>query len=287
MPLWFIFVLISVFVMAGSEISQKISMNASENISPETNNFIVWLLQAAFGFIIFFLFSNHDISFPLILLPKLLLLGAIYFWAGTLFYGSYKGSSAGLSTVLGTISVVMSTSLGIIFFNESVNPLKFLGIISLLFAIVVAKYSKNMHFDKYNLLAISGGLLWGIAFSIDKSFVTAINPFFYLPLFCLTTGLYGLVFRPKIILSEIKTIKPSTFKSIISAAIFGTSFNTFTFLSYKYGGEVGRIDAINNSMVFLVIILEFLILKEKHNLGRKLIAALIAIFGVTLLALAK
>ncbi len=287
MPVWFIFILLSVVVMAGSEISQKISMIAPENISSETNNFIVWLLQAFFGFIVFLLFSNHDTTFPITMLPKLLILGAIYFWAGTLFYSSYKGSSAGLSTILGTVSVVMSTSLGIIFFHESVNPLKFFGIFLVLFAIVVARYVKNLHFDKYNLLAISGGLLWGIAFTIDKSFVTSINPLFYLPLFCLTTGIMGLVFRPKVILSELKSIRPTTLKSISMAAIFGTSFNTFTFLAYKFGAEVGRVDAINNSMVFLVIILEFFLLKEKSNLVRKFIAATIAITGVAILAFVK
>ncbi|MBP9817631.1 DMT family transporter [Candidatus Shapirobacteria bacterium] len=287
MPLWLIFVLLSVIMMAGAEISQKISLIAPENISSETNNFVVWLIQAFFGFILFFLFSNHNISFPLALLPKLLVLGVIYFWGGTLYYSSYKGSSAGLSTILGTISIVMSTSLGIIFFHESTSLLKFIGILLVFLAIVTVKYSKNLHFDKYNWLAIAGGLLWGVAFSIDKSFVTTINPLFYLPIFCLTSGLFGLVFRPKIIISELPKVSLRTLKTISLAALFGVSFNAFTFLSYSQGGEVGRIDAINNSMIFLVIILEFFILKEKHDLLRKFIAASIAFAGIYLLALAK
>jgi len=50
---------------------------------------------------------------------------------------------------------------------------------------------------------------------------------------------------------------------------------------------VGRVDAINNTMIFLVIILEFLILKDRQNIFRKLIAATIAVSGIAILALAK
>ena len=38
MPLWLVFVLFSVVVMAGSEITQKITMTAPENISSETSD---------------------------------------------------------------------------------------------------------------------------------------------------------------------------------------------------------------------------------------------------------
>lgn len=287
MPLWLIFVLISVVVMAASEIAQKITMTASENISSETSNFFVWLLQALLGTVVFFLFSNHDTTFSVALIPRLLLVGSVYFWAGTLYYSSYKSSSVSLSTLLGTVSIIVSTTLGIVFFHESGGINKFFGIILIILAIFVVKFSRKFRFDKYNWLAMAGGSLWGVAFSIDKSFVTTVNPLLYLPVFCFVTGLTGLIYRPKVILSEIKIISKRSYLSIFLTAVFGTAFNTFTFLSYSHGGEVGRVDAINNTMILLVIILEFLILKDKQNLVRKIIAAIIAVVGITFLALAK
>jgi len=287
MPLWLVFVLFSVVVMAGSEITQKITMTAPENISSETSNFFIWLLQSLLGLGVFFLFSNHDVNFSWSLIPRLLLVGSVYFWGGTLYYSSYKSSSVSLSALLGTMSIVMSTTLGIIFFKESVGLLKFTGIFLIFLAIFIVKFSRKFHFDKYNWLAMAGGSLWGVAFSIDKSFVTTVNPLFYLPIFCLVTGLSGLIYRPKIILSEIKIISKKSYLSILLTAIFGTAFNTFTFLSYSHGGEVGRVDAINNTMIFLVIVLEFFILKDRQNVFRKFIAATIAITGVTILAMAK
>jgi drug/metabolite transporter (DMT)-like permease len=284
MSLWLIYALTSVFVLAGAEISQKVSLTSTDDISSETNNFVVWLLQAFISFIIFLLFSNHDTSFPLAMLPKLLLLGVIYFWGGTLYYGSFKGSSAGMSSILATISVVVSNILGIIFFHESTNFLKFIGIFLILASIVIVKFSRQLHFDKYNWLAISGGLLYGLAFNIDKSFAITINPQFYLPIFCLTTGLTTLVFRCQIVFKELKQISRRTYQTMFLSAIFGVGFNTFTLLSYANRGEVGRIDAINNFAIILVIILEMLILKNRQNVLQKILAAIVGFAGLFLLS---
>ena len=284
MPLWLIYALASVLVLASAEIAQKVSLTSSDNISSETNNFFVWLFQAFIGFVIFIIFTNHDYTFPLYLLPKLLLLGVIYFWGGTLYYGSFKGSSAGVSSILGTISVVVSNILGIIFFQESTNYLKILGVILILSAIFVVKFSKKLHFSKYNWLAISGGLLYGIAYTIDKSFAITINPHFYLPLFCLVTGLTTLIFRRKVVFKEFKQISLRTYKTMLISAVFGVAFNSFTLLSYSKYGEVGRVDAINNFAIILVIILEMIILKNHQNIFRKLSAALIGVIGIFLLS---
>lgn len=283
MPLWLIYALASVIVLAGAEISQKISLTSSDDISSETNNFFVWLFQAVISFVIFLIFSHHDFYFPIALLPKLLLLGVIYFWGGTFYYGSFKGSSAGMSSILATISVVVSTILGVIFFHESTSLLKILGVALILLSIFIVKYSRQLHFDKYNWLAISGGLLYGIAYNIDKSFAVSINPQLYLPLFCLVTGLTTLVFRRRVVFKEIPKISPKTYKTFLVSSIFGVAFNTFTLLSYSHSGEVGRIDAINNFAIILVIILEMLILKNRQNVFQKIIAAIVGIIGLTLL----
>lgn len=50
---------------------------------------------------------------------------------------------------------------------------------------------------------------------------------------------------------------------------------------------MGRVDSINNFVVFLIIVLEILILKDRSNLKKKVLAAIIAFVGVTILALVK
>ncbi|EFK96195.1 hypothetical protein LDC_1793 [sediment metagenome] len=60
-------------------------------------------------------------------------------------------------------------------------------------------------------------------------------------------------------------------------------YNFFTFTAYTLGGEVGRVDAINNSQVFLIIMAEYFILKHKDYIFKKLLAAAIAFTGVLVL----
>jgi drug/metabolite transporter (DMT)-like permease len=56
-----------------------------------------------------------------------------------------------------------------------------------------------------------------------------------------------------------------------------------TFVAYSQHGEVGRIDAINNSQVFLILLFEFLVLRHTKGFAIRLLAAAIAFTGVYLL----
>ncbi|MFA6519053.1 MAG: EamA family transporter [Candidatus Shapirobacteria bacterium] len=288
MPLWLILALGSVVVLTVSEIAQKFAISSKDNISAEANNFVVWNIQGSLALIFLLLFVNP--TFPVIsitLILKLLVLAIIYFWGGTLFYTSYKGSSAGLSAILGTISTLVSTTIGISLFHESINPLKFLGIILVLLAIFIVKYSKEMKFDKYNLYALAGGLIFGVAFSLDKYFVLSLDPHLYQIIFCFSIGYIGLLFRGKKIITDIPKISFSSFKAMIVSGIFSFGFNKFTFLAYKNGGEVGRIDAINNLSLLFIVLLEYFILKNKTDLPKKMIAAIVAFSGLFILGYFK
>ena len=57
------------------------------------------------------------------------------------------------------------------------------------------------------------------------------------------------------------------------------------FLSYRLGGEVGKIDAINNTQIFLIIVFEYIVLKQKGELVKKLVATTLAFMGVLLLSI--
>lgn len=281
---WFIFALLSIFAIAGSEISQKVSLTQKVNISAITNNFFVWTLQGIGGVILLLLLSQ---SFPTLNTSEWVRLAAVaivYFLGGTFFYTSYKANSPSISIILGSISVVVSTILGILIFNESTSPLKFVGIALILTAIVIVNYQKNAKFSKYNLYAFIGGLCYGIAYNIDKSFAVTISPAVYVALMCFSVAIVSLLLKPRHIASDTKRMKPLDFRPILASAFFGTLFNFFTFMSYKNTGNVGIVDAMNNSSIFLVILFEIFLLKDRTHLARKLVAAGVVTVGIGLLS---
>jgi len=69
---------------------------------------------------------------------------------------------------------------------------------------------------------------------------------------------------------------------LISGIAFAL-FNIATFYAYQSGGTVGSVDAINNTVVFWILGIEFLFMKERDQLIRKLLAGLLAFTAVLLI----
>ncbi len=283
MQLWLIYSLLSVLVLAGSEISQKISLTQKVNISAITNNFYVWTLQGSIGLILAIVLGQFTLNIPPLMLVKLLLISFVYFAGGTSFYSSYKGNSPSISIIFGTISVVISSTLGTLILHDKYSLLMIVGVVLILSAIIFLNFNRKEKLNKYNLYAILGGLCFGVAFTLDKSMVTTISPFMYLGLMCLGVAVVSVITSFRLIKRESLALKGKNYFPMISSSIFGSSFNLFTFFAYRNGANVGIADAINNSTVFLVILLEIILLKDHSNLFKKILAATIATLGIVLI----
>lgn len=285
MQIWLIYSLLSVLALAGSEISQKISLTQKVNISAVTNNFFVWTFQGFIGLLLAFTFGQFSLMIPTQLLFKLFIIGVVYFAGGTFFYTSYKGNSPSISIVLGTISIVISSLLGTLLLHDKYTLLTVVGIALILSAIFFLNINKKEKLSKHNLYAILGGMCFGVAFTLDKSMVTTISPFMYLGLMCWSVAVVSVVTSFKLIKQEFGMLVGKNFLPMLSSSIFGSSFNLFTFFAYRNGANVGVADAINNTAVFFVIALEIILLKDRSNIFKKLIAASIATLGVIFIGL--
>lgn len=284
---WLTLTLLGLFSVALADLSQKLTLRGQSPLSSITNNFIVWNSIGLLSLIYLLLFQLpiSEISWTLVL--KLVPLSIAYFLGGTFYYQSFKSNSVSVSAVLATISSVITTVLGILIFQESSNWLKFLGSFIVLCAIVIVNYQKKFKFDKYNFYALIGGIFFGFAYTADKYFVIATSPDFYQTMLCFSVGIVSLAFRPQQIIAELGQFQKKLLPSIISAVLFFFLYQKSLFWAISKGGEVGRIDVLNNSTIFIIIFLEFIFLKERSNLAKKLISATIATIGATLLVLAK
>lgn len=281
---WFILALLSIFAITGAELSQKISLTQKVKLSAITNNFFVSILIGAIGIALAFIFKQIPTSLDLEFFVGLIIVGTAYFLGATFYYTSYKSNSASISIILQSISIVVSTILGIIVFNESTGLQKFIGIAIILFAIVYVNYSKQFKFDKYNAFALLGGMIFGIAYTLDKYLSLDTNPLFYIGVLAPTAAFIGLIIKPRLILSETKNLKFIHFKSMLFAGFFIATYQILTFFSYSKGGSVGVVDALNNTSLFLVIIFEIIVFKNREMLGKKLISATLVLIGIILLS---
>lgn len=284
---WFTLTIIGLISVALADVSQKVTLKGESPLSSVTNNFLVWNLIGILSLIYFVVFGFTIPTLSTDFFIKLIPLAILYFLGGSFYYQSFKSNSVSISAVLATISSVITTTLGILWFGESTNIYKFIGAFIVFTAIIVVNYQKKLQFDKYNLYALLGGLFYGVAYTADKYFVLSSSPDFYQIMLCFSVGMASFIFRPKQIITELGKFQKKLIPSIISSVVFFFLYQKFLLQALSIGGEVGRIDVLNNTTIFIIILLEVFLLKERKNMKKKLLAAVIATIGATILVLAR
>lgn len=235
--------------------------------------------------IIFAILFVRDLDFTIQPHEILLIIisGLLSFVFFKFLYTSYKGNSVSISQVIYSFSVFVSTVLGIIIFNESLTINKFIGVGLVVIAVILVSYKSGEKFSKYNLFAFISAIVYGVLTSIDKSLSININVHIYQILNVAVFILFSLIFASKRIFTEIKSVDRVSVRPIMISAVGFTIFNKLTFLAYSVGGEVGKVDAVNNTSLFLIIILEIFVLKDKSNLTKKIIGSILAVTGILIL----
>lgn len=284
---WFIFSLSSIFALALAELTQQYLLNLKDGFSPRTSGVITFAIQsiAVLPLIFIFGFGNEFLSIMNKEVFIKMTIGSLLASIAMIFYlKSFQVKNISLSTIFLSCSVIVSTTLGIIFFGESTSLFKFAGITFVLFAITVLNLN-NPVLEKKHLLGILAGALFGIVYTIDKSIVVEIEPIIYLFWALFTTSIIAFLLGPKEVISQVRIQKISAYKPLLISSFGYILYNFFTFSAYKIGGEVGRVDAINNSQIFIIILFEYFVLKHTEGTKRKLLSATLAFTGVLILGL--
>lgn len=285
--LWFILSITSVLALATAELLQQRLLNKRDAFSEQTSGVLTFFFQAILSLPIFLFISSPeemtavfqpDIFFRLVLLGTLASIGMRF------YLRSFKVKSISFSAIFGSISVVVSTVLGIIFFQETTHVMKFIGIALVLSAIVLLNY-RNVHLERNHFYSLLSGIIFGVCFTLDKSIVTVLPLWVFVFWNFLIVSLIGFLMNAKHIVTAVKGKPLSAYKLIIVSGIAYFIYNLCTFSAYQVGGEVGKVDAINNTAVFFIIAFEYLILMHKMSIKRKVFAAIIAYIGIALLGL--
>ena len=124
-----------------------------------------------------------------------------------------------------------------------------------------------------------------MTYTLDKASLLYVPPLVYLFWVFILVPTVGFLMNPKDVIDSLKGKHISFLKPILFSGLGYIFYNICTFYAYTVGGEVGRIDAINNSQVFLIILFEYFALKHSKGMARKLVTAVIAYAGVLILGL--
>jgi drug/metabolite transporter (DMT)-like permease len=286
---WFTFSLLSIFALAIAELTQQHLLNQKDSFSERTSAVFTFIFQSLLTIPVLFILNLESEFFTIFqpqLLPKIILVTILASIAMIFYFKSFRVKNISFSTIFISFSTVVSTILGIIFFSESTSPLKFLGIGLILGAIVVVNY-KNAALEKNHFFGLIAGTLFGVSYTLDKGILVYLHPLIYLFWVFLLVAIFGTVLGFKDVKSSLRNKKFSAYKPLLISGLGYFFYNLFTFSAYKIGGEVGRIDAINNSQVFLIILFEFIVLKHTKGSFQKIFSAILVVIGIWILASVK
>lgn len=283
--MWFLLALLSVTALAAAELLQQRLLNKQSAVNERASGVLTFLFQALFvlPFVLLTPYGKEFFAvFQPTIFPQLLAVTSIASVGMVFYLRSFKVKNISYSSIFGSFSVVVSTALGIMVFGESTDPMKFIGILFILVAIVLVNY-RNVHLEKNHFYSLLSGALFGICFTLDKSILQSVSTPVYMFWTFLGASLFGFLFHPKSVLTSLKGKGFEAYRLIIVSGLCYFAYNALTFTAYTIGGEVGKVDAINNTTVFWIILFEYFILMHKVSIKKKLAAAILAYIGVALL----
>ncbi len=282
---WFYAAIASVSALALAELTQQHILKQENEVDESVSGTLTFLFQSLLTLPIIFIMNLQGEMGRVFQADTILNLICVTIVAsiGMIFYlRSFKVVNISYSSIFISFSSIISTSLGIIFLSESVSLYKFVGIFLVLISIVSLNIN-NAALEKNHLYGILAGIFFGIMYTLDKSIVTKTHPLIYIFWAFFLVSVFGFIVRPVKMIQVVKGLTLKDFTPIFISGFGYFIYNLCTFIAYSLGGEVGKVDAINNSQVFLIILAEFFIFKQKDGVFRKIITALIAFLGVAIL----
>lgn len=286
LKIWFVFALISTFSLTIAEIlQQKILVKQEEKFSVIESNFFTMAIQLLI-FIPILLLSNLDINIfkyvKLDILWMFLPVGFFSWIAGLFYLKSFEVENISFSVLFSTLTGIVASLAGYLFLNESIYLIKIVGMMLILLAIFLVSF-KSVLIEKNHFYGLIAGFLYGVLYATNSFIIHSMHPLIFFFYSYLITIVFGFIFHFKVILRKAVDFKIISFKNIFISGISYSVFNILSYYSYSFGGESGRVDFISDFEIFLIIIFEYFILKQKTDFWLKITSFIIALIGVIFL----
>jgi len=279
---WGIYLVLSLFSTVIFTQFYKISTKKSKS-----DGALTILLQTLAGTIIILLMPFFEFKFPSDLKIYIFLGTACIFYAiadrlNTTVRSGLEASTFGILRQLSTVFMIL---FGITLFKEPIVLTKMIGTVLIIFSNVLIFYKKGkIVINKYIVLGILGNIAFAIAMFLDVSISKSFNLSIYVALTLLVPAILIIIFE-KIKISEIKAEFVDGDKKAIITTALSWGITIVTLLKAYQLGDVTVIAPLSAISVTLNVIAGYVFLKERNNLSKKIIAAILIIISVLLISI--
>ncbi len=204
-----------------------------------------------------------------------------------LFFQGMNELDAGTAQIAFSSILIWGSVLSVAFLGSNFSLFQVLGIFIMLIAILLTQYHRrSLNFNKGALLIIASAGLFSVFQVTSARISEVVSTGAYLIMAYLGSSLIlGLVYFNKIakefkfLLSKTKVV----FKIMLFASGTSLLYFIFSYFAYRVAPDKGVVVVLLTAQVVLSVILGIILLKETHNLKRKLLAGVLAFIASVLI----
>ncbi len=279
--LWLVYALISAFAVGLTAIVHRFVLKDHDWLSYSV---VTNLLTALF----FIPLVLNNFALPTFQNAYYILLLSILLWTiiVAVSFKSYQYIEVSIRSPLDKIKIPILLILSYIFLSETLTINKVLGTILIFFGAVLVTLKKDKLLDGFSdrgvQLTLLSALLLAVVNIVDKVAMSYWSPQVFGFLLYLFPGLIIGVLIPKR-KNELSRLLKLRLLPVISVSILGLIFYYFRLQAYSIG-EVSNVYPILNSAALISTFGGIIMLKERKDILKKVISAIIMFIGILLIA---
>jgi len=279
--IWLIYALISVIAAGFQGIIHRKVMLTEDPYSYA-------LLENVLTALIFIPLLYTEFVLPSSKIAWLLVIFSSIMWVFIAIIGfyAYKYAEASVKAIISQSRVLFLFIFSVILLSETITIEKIIGIFLIFCGLIILTYKPKIKFgtlkDKGVQLTLIGALLSAFVAIIDKKSLDYFTPGTYGFLVYLIPALIFIIFGRKHY-HDIKKILKTKKIYLITVVFLGFLFYYFQLKAYSLA-EVSQVFPITRLSALITVIGGIIFLRERKELGKKIISTLIILIGAILLS---
>jgi drug/metabolite transporter (DMT)-like permease len=281
--LWKLFIVISITFTATATLIERVILKESES-QP-----IAYAIL--FEFIIGLLFIVLTLITGRFALPKLqpllgniLLMIILYSISSVATFFALKEIEIGKYIIIFSLRSLFTLLGGTLWLHQGLSLIAFVGLLCILGGIFIVSLTQNkISMTKGDIFALIAGASFGLANVNDKFLLHSFNVLTYLSIgFIGPAVLLALIFPKEIAHMKVFFTTKVFIKMTFLCIIYAISI-LFFFIAIQSGPNVSLVVSLSLLSVLLTVIFGIVFLKERSELGKKLLGSMLSIIGLLLI----
>lgn len=217
------------------------------------------------------------------LIPNLVLMTILYGAGNVFIFNALKMIDASEFTIVFASRALWTIIGAIIFLKESFSAQQSLGTFLIIASIILVSWKKQKFtFSKGFIFSILAALSFGFAFTNDAFIVNNFDVPSYLTIAFIIPSLAVWAIYPKSTVKMKPLFEKKTLMKLGLLGVFYAISSITIFLAYQVGKNASQIAPLNQTATIITVMLSVVFLKERSDLLRKLIGAIISFIGAFL-----